>query len=266
MPGIFAEEHLTEIALDNAPLVKVLVQVRFPAITKIETPEGIQGFQERLRARYPVTRQETAMTVIVGQAGPIQVPAQGTVWRMSEVDGPWTVVLARDFVALETSSYSNREDLLARWRGVLDALDALEPGPAVYDRLGIRYVDRVVGDDFIEDLPNLVRSEILGPTNITGVEDGVLLASVSQALFRLNSMQVKAAWGLVPENAAIVPGLEPVAERSWMLDVDAFAEENSKMFSVDRIVENTRLGARHAYAFFRWVVTEDFLRRFGCDV
>ena len=266
MAGIFADDRLTEVPLANAPLVKVLTQVRFPVIAKIGTSEGIQGFQERLRARYPVTRQESPLALIVGPAGPIQSQLQGTVWRMSEADGPWTVVFAQDFVALETSSYSTRDDLLERWREVLDALSTLDPGPVVYDRLGVRYVDRVVGDEFVEGLSRMVRSEILGPTNIERSDGEVLVASVSQALFRLNSMQVKAAWGVVPENTVIVPGIEAVPERSWMLDVDAFIEESGQMFSTERVVEETRLGAQRAYAFFRWVVTDEFLRRFGGEV
>ena len=263
MPGIFADENLKEVLLPSAPLVKVLTQVRFPVIAKIGTSEGILGFQERLRARYPVTRQESPFALIVGPVGPIQSQLPGTAWRMSEADGPWTVVLAQDFVALETSSYSTRDDLLERWREVLDALSTLDPGPTVFDRIGVRYVDRVVGDEFVKDLSGLVRPEILGPTNIERSDGEVLVASVSQALFRLSSMQVKAAWGIVPENTVIVPGVEAVPDRSWILDVDAFIEENGQVFSTDRVVEETRLGAKRAYAFFRWVVTDEFLRRFG---
>ena len=253
MAGIFTDEHLTEVPLPNAPLVKVLTQVRFPVIAKIGTSEGILGFQECLRARYPVTRQESTVALVVGPAGPIQSQLPGTVWRMSEADGHWTVVLAQDFVALETSSYTTRGDFLERWREVLDALSALDPGPTVFDRIGVRYVDQVEGDEFVEAMSTLVRSEIIGPSNIERSDGEVLVASVSQALFKLNSMQVKATWGVVPE-------------RSWILDVDAFVEERDQMFSTDRVVEETRLGAQRAYAFFRWAVTDEFLRRFGGEV
>ena len=266
MAGIFADENLTEVPLPDAPLVKVLTQVRFPMIAKIGTSEGILGFQERLRARYPVTRQESPMVLMVGPAGPIQSQLSGTVWRMSEANGPWAVVLAQDFVALETSTYTTRDHLLERWREVLDALSALDPGPTVVDRIGVRYVDQVEGDEFVEAMSTLVRSEILGPSNIERSDGEVLVASVSQALFHLNSMQVKATWGVVPANTVIVPGIDAVPERSWILDVDAFVEERDQLFSTNRVVEETRLGAQRAYAFFRWAVTDEFLRRFGGEV
>lgn len=266
MPGIFTDRQLEEIHLKDAPLVKVLAQIRFPVIAKIDNPEGIQDFQERLRTRYPVTRQEPNFTMVLGSAGPVQSATQGVLWRMSEVDGPWTVVLARDFVAVETSRYSSRDEFLSRWREVLDALESLDPAPAVYDRLGVRYVDRLVGDAYIEDLPKLVRTEILGPTNLDRSDDAELVASVSQSIFRLNAMQVKASWGIVPINSVIVPGIETVPERSWLLDVDAFSELQGQPFSVERVVEETRRGSEHAYAFFRWAVLDEFLRRFGGEV
>ena len=265
MPGIFTNQQLEEVHLKNAPLVKALAQVRFPVILKLDTPEGIQGFQERLRAQYPVTRQEPHLTMVFGPNGPVPSATQGIVWRMSEVEGPWTVVLARDFVAVETSVYSSRDEFLEKWRVVLDALETLDPAPAVYDRLGVRYVNRLVGDNLIDDLPSLVRTEILGPTNIDR-SDAELVASVSQSIFRLNSMQVKAGWGMVPGNTVIVPGIDAVSERSWMLDVDVFSEQPGQSFSTDRVIEETRRGAEHAYAFFRWAVLDEFLRRFGGDV
>ena len=263
--GNDARHFHEEVHLKNAPLVKALAQVRFPVILKLDTPEGIQGFQERLRAQYPVTRQEPHLTMVFGPNGPVPSATQGIVWRMSEVEGPWTVVLARDFVAVETSVYSSRDEFLEKWRVVLDALETLDPAPAVYDRLGVRYVNRLVGDNLIDDLPSLVRTEILGPTNIDR-SDAELVASVSQSIFRLNSMQVKAGWGMVPGNTVIVPGIDAVSERSWMLDVDVFSEQPGQPFSTDRVIEETRRGAEHAYAFFRWAVLDEFLRRFGGDV
>jgi uncharacterized protein (TIGR04255 family) len=51
-----------------------------------------------------------------------------------------------------------------------------------------------------------------------------------------------------------------------MLDVDVFSEQPGQPFSTDRVIEETRRGAEHAYAFFRWAVLDEFLRRFGGDV
>ena len=56
----------SEIPLRNAPLVRVIAQVRFPLIASIDKRGFIAAFQEGLRDTYPVLRQETIQGLVVG--------------------------------------------------------------------------------------------------------------------------------------------------------------------------------------------------------
>ena len=67
----------------------------------------------------------------------------------------------------------------------------------------------------------------------------------------------------LPPGATIDPAaIEPVAERSWILDLDVFSDRPAT-FSVDRLVDETKHFAEREYTFFRWAVTPEFLRKYG---
>jgi uncharacterized protein (TIGR04255 family) len=60
----------------------------------------------------------------------------------------------------------------------------------------------------------------------------------------------------------MLPGLDAVDTRSWVFDVDVYAER-TKAFSVEDTVMDATVAADHAYRLFRWAVTDEFLRRHG---
>ncbi len=148
-----------EVPLATPPLVRVIAQVRFPVITSIEKSEFIAPFQEALRATYPVLRPETSQHLLLGPGG-VRETRTSTLWRLHEAVEGWTVTLAPDFVALETTRYSCRDDFLGRFRRVLEALEQ-HINPRLIDRLGLRYVDQLTGS-LLADLPSLLRPEVSG--------------------------------------------------------------------------------------------------------
>lgn len=269
MTSPFADQSPVEVPLSQAPLVKVLAQLKFPVNAKIDTSEGVSGFQEALRGSYPVMRQEQQQLTIAlppGLPQPMQVgAAAGSLWRLSAIDGAWTVFLARDFVAIETSAYTSREDFLARFTEVLEAMSAAGLAPAIRDRMGVRYIDRITGDDLLKELPLLVRPEVLGVGDVELPEGSEIVASASQTHLRVDGMDIRASWGRLPPNAVMLPGLDGVDQKSWIFDVDVYAE-GEMPFSVEAVVEEAKNAAEHAYQLFRWAVTDEFLRRHGGDV
>src|SRR4051794_29966976 len=86
-----------EVPLPAAPLIRVVAQVRFPAILKIEQDSGfVAEFQEAVRDRYPFLTHEKGQQVTLGPMQPIQVEfSSPSVWRFA--DGPkgwaWRVSL-----------------------------------------------------------------------------------------------------------------------------------------------------------------------------
>ena len=184
-----------------------------------------------------------------------------TVWRFHDASEAWRVILAPDFLALETIKYTSRDDFLQRLGVVLQALKE-HVDPQIVDRLGVRYIDQVTGEN-LEALPQLVRPEVAGILG-TPLRAHVRHA-ISEHVFALpeDAGQVTARWGLVPPRGTVDPGaIDAIEEASWLLDVDAFQVER-RALEVEAIVDQVRGFAERIYSIFRWAVTDEFLRRYG---
>lgn len=251
----------TEVPLTDPPLIRVIAQVRFPLIASVERRDFIAPFQESIRKHYPVLRQEQSRGFVIPPAGGGVEARSTTSWRFQDADGLWRVVLAPSFLALETTKYTNRGDFLMRFGMVMRALEN-HIDPQVIDRVGVRYVDRVVGDNLTE-LPKLVRPEVGGILG-TALQAHVK-HTVTECAFELpaGAGNVTTRWGLVPAHSTADPAVLDVIDKpSWFLDLDAFKNE-SRALDVDAIVEQARGFAERNYSIFRWAVTEEFLRRYG---
>ena len=55
-----------EVPLENAPLVRVIAQVRYPLIASVENRSFIGPFQEAIRDDYPTLRPEESRSVMLG--------------------------------------------------------------------------------------------------------------------------------------------------------------------------------------------------------
>ncbi|RKH49448.1 TIGR04255 family protein [Corallococcus sp. AB049A] len=249
-----------EVPLRDAPLVRVIAQLRFPEILRVEQRDFIAPFQEALRAIYPVLRQGQAQEMLFDLHTPgVLSEKQRIVWRFSDVEDNWRVSLASDFLALETTKYTSRLDFLARLRTTVDAV-AVHLAPKLIDRIGVRYIDRIIGSD-VDNIAKLVHPEVRG---IIGSAVATHAAhTISESLFRLSDSQVLARWGQLPPGATIDPAaIEPAKEKSWILDLDMFSTAPLP-FSTEQVLSNVQRYAERIYTLFRWAVTDDFLRRYG---
>ncbi len=249
-----------EIPLDAAPLVRVIAQVRYPLIASVETAGFIGPFQEAIRDEYPVLRPEKSRNVVLGPKDAIST-RYDVLWRFHDESETWRVTLAPGFLAIETSRYTSRNDFLDRLRRVLTELHA-HVNPRTVDRLGVRYIDRIVGRN-LSDLPQLVRPEMAGILATPLAKDAQQL--IAEALFRLpeGEDQLRARWASVPAGSTVDPAaVDPIDEPSWILDLDAFSQEFGA-FEVESIGARARTLAERIYSFFRWVVTDEFHRRHG---
>lgn len=252
-----------EVPLSRAPLVNVIAQVRFPAVMKIEADSGfVATFQEAIRNDYPILRPERQLGVLIGPGG-VQPQDAGTVWRFETKDpDAWQVTLAPTFVSLSAKRYTRRSDLLARLTVVLHALEAwLHPN--VCDRIGVRYVDRVTGDQLAR-ISKLVRSEVLG---VAGDEallgNAEVVHALSDTLFRIDdASQLRGRWGRLPAGATYDVGIEPSREPSWVLDLDHYTSQPEN-FDLATIGGKAADFCDRIYTFFRWAVTDAFLEEFG---
>jgi uncharacterized protein (TIGR04255 family) len=247
-----------EVPLKDAPLVRVIAQLRFPEILSVEQRDFVAPFQEAIRATYAVLRQEQTLGFLVGPAGPGPAKPQ-IAWRFTDAEGHWRVSLTPEFLALETTKYVSRSDFFGRLKAVSDALDEhIKPGQL--DRLGVRYIDRIAGDA-VDDIHNLVRPEVRG---ITGTIAAAHAAhSLSESMFELPGARFLARWGCLPAGATVDPAaIEPSNEKSWLLDLDMYSA-GPMPFVVERVVAEAQRYAERIYTVFRWAVTDDFLKRYG---
>lgn len=249
-----------EVPLPNAPLVRVIAQVRFPLVTAVGNRDFLAPFQEAIRSEYPILRSEQSRSVVFGQEGAMDTRSS-TLWRFHDKNSEWRVTLTPEFLALETSHYSSRADFLDRLRRVLGALES-HVNPQLIDRLGVRYIDRIAGAA-LENLPALLRPEVCGIQSTPLALHA--LHSLSEVLLEIpeEDARLMARWGLVPAGATVDPGgVEPVHEPSWLLDLDGFLAKPQEL-DVDSIVQQAERFAERIYSVFRWVVTDEFLKHYG---
>lgn len=246
-----------QVALLQAPLVRVIAQIRFPKSLAVEDRATAAAFQKLVQDEYPVLRHEQIQSVIVGPEGTAQ--AVETSWRFQDIENHWRLSLAPEFLALETTHYTSRADFLDRFQRGVAALEQVI-APKLVDRLGIRYIDRVTGPAFTK-LPALVTPELLG-----------ILASplrkyvrhvATESLLATDEGVIMMRSAILPPNVTHDPtALEPIGEPSWILDLDMFHQE-PQPFEPEVILTRAARFAERIYTLFRSVVTDEFLRHYG---
>lgn len=247
------------MALAQAPLVRVLVVVRFPEIAAIARDEFVAPFQEALRSTYPVGGKEETVGLSVGPQGVQPLPATID-WRLSDLEGAWRVSLGRNFVALETTRYTTREDFLSRFQTVLDALTVhVQPGRC--DRVGVRYIDQIQGEPLAR-LRDLVQPSLLGLL-ATDVVDEVRVGLSDYTLTTEGQRSVRVRTAKLPAGATLDPlAAPPIEVPSWVLDIDASRSERDP-WDETAVMDEAAALAELAHRMFRWAVTRDFITTFG---
>jgi len=238
----------------------VIVAARFPDVPSVVLDEFVGPFREALKGIYPICRRDESVGLMLGPQGARALPASVD-WRFVDELDHWRVTLGTTFVALDTPSYTSRDDLLARFAAVMDAV-ARCVAPARIDRLGVRYVDQVRGEGLLARIGQLVRPEMLG---LLGSElaDDVTVGFTDHTLSAGEGRTVRARSGALPAGSTIDPiSIPPLGERSWLLDVDASQTAPLTLDNAAIVAEVGRL-AELAHRFFRWAVSEEFLRTFG---
>ncbi len=255
-----------EIELPYAPLVRVIAQARYAPILAIRNPDETARFQELIRGSYPFLQEERAHHIVIA---PLGTPStrEEMIWRFSdrEKNPLWRVSLSVDFVALETSAYTSCDDFLSRFEHIVEALENSFK-PAECQRLGIRYIDRLVGEG-AERVGQLICPKILG----IALEDGeppvslaeAVLHLMTEAAFAAEEGQINARWGSLPGNATYDPSsLEAIAQPSWVLDLDMFTT-SALGFEPGPLARISRSFSERIYFVFREIVTDEFLRFYG---
>ena len=249
-----------EVPLGNAPLVRVIAQVKFSEVLGVENPEVVARFQDAISGSYGVLTREAGIR-LDGLFPGMQPQHPVTHWRFADAAAgwQWRVSLTSQFVTLEVVRYTSRKEFFDRLKTLLEAVE-LHIKPTMVIRLGVRYVNRIDGKE-LQDVSLLVRPEVAGVVG-TQMASSVHL-SLTETVFEIGSQRMTARWGMLPANATSDPmAIEPIGERCFLLDLDVF-DETPASFDSHAIAQRGLLFASRSYTFFRWAVTPEFLRRFG---
>ena len=253
-----------EISLPSAPLARVLAQVRFPGILKIDIKEVVAQFQEEIRANYPLFEQQPSQQIHlqVGAAAPILQQTPGNVWSFSDAKNEWRLILNNSSLSLDTTNYVSREDFVTRLATVLTAAQ-LVFSPQIALRIGLRYVDRVVGEP-LKVIDDLVKPNMLGIA--TPELRHYVRHALTEATLLIEEGEMLLRWGHLPPNTTVQPGmLDTIPETSWILDIDVSSGEQRAFDSKDLSVAFRTLAER-AYCVFRFMITDNFLRTYGAKL
>lgn len=254
------------VLLSNAPLVRVLGQVKFPRIAKIAEESYIADFQEAIRGEYPHFQGEAIqgleIFVVGNEVKQRAVPS--FMWRFFDAQRLVRVSLAADAITLETAAYVSRDDFLARFEFLLSKL-VETVRPSLVQRVGFRYVDRLGDQDDLAVLPTLIRPELLNVLQSGMVQH--IDVSMTEISGSTKEGKIIVRYGLAPPGFSHDPDMAPPIDlKSWVLDVDSYSTNcDGQGFDPKMLCGELDKIAARAYAFFRWGVTERFLERFGAE-
>lgn len=210
------------------PLKLVICQLRFPVDLRIEMSAPAE-FQQRIRDEFPHADEETHASELLDTAGLPEQLSQELIESLStRIDRrflfrsrnkEWTVVLTKEFVALETNAYIRWEEFCKKLKLILVATLEIYK-PKFFTRLGLRYqnvVDRnALGlNDF--DWCKLLEEFVLGPLIL---DEGPAFTQEHYGTFlaKLDNPEdiVRVHYGLVSETGS------DARNKMFMLDHDFF--------------------------------------------
>jgi uncharacterized protein (TIGR04255 family) len=263
--GPFGTEQLDEVPLQASPLARVLAQIRFPSLSALTgSDETAHAYAAGIRDQYPILEVQPELSVAITPGGLTQVPGSSHTWRLRSADEGWQISFGPTFFAIDTNSYTSRSDLSHRleaaWQKFVGAVN-----PPFIDRIGVRYINRIVDQSIIGEISQLVRPEVLGSLAVVPPNHVRLGHSLSESLYQVDDLTaLHARWGLLPPGAVLDPTLNPVPQGSWVLDLDSSRTEKADCDPA-QVARRVSELAERAYRYFRWAVTPAFLHRFGAD-
>ncbi len=174
------------IIYQNNPLDRVICQLRFPPILRIEA-EPPATFQELIRQDFSGYREKIEWSLNLPQEARGLIPGDAFQkmqqsstktknHEFSSEDGDWKVNLSKSFIALTTTRYTRWEDFQCRLNSIRDALVEVF-NPTYFTRVGLRYIDVIrrsqLGLDD-SDWSDLIQPYILGILSDSTVCDRVI--------------------------------------------------------------------------------------------
>lgn len=263
----FGSESFDEVPLPRAPLAQTLTQIRFPTQSVLTLNDEVANdLALKLRPAYPVLNVVSQVELILTPEGAKPTTEGAKVWRLSSADESWQLSFTSNFLTLSTSQYTSRDDFCARLGDAWATFSDVVGHPAI-QRIGFRYINRVDDRGFLENLATMVRPEVLGATFAGGNAAPIARSFTENHHVPTSGDHLLARWGLFPPGDTIDPfTLPPHPLTSWILDLDSFRDFGAPQLASPDVPEIVKDLGHAAYRYFRWAVTDEFLRFFGGGV
>jgi uncharacterized protein (TIGR04255 family) len=241
----------------NNPLDRVICQLRFPPILKIDT-EIPAAFQDKLRAEYP-NLSESKEVIFNIQAGMQQnIPSEefkqlsnaseSKNYMFASENNQWKINLTRSFLSLSTSSYTKWDDFRERLQIATKAfVDIYQP--SAFSRVGLRYIDIIVrsklnlGED---DWNKLIQPYLLGVMALDDLKDEILQYD---SAFEINLKDGESKARVATSTVKLASS----GESCYMIDSDFFNARKTKHEEAMKKLDFFNIRARR---LFRWCITE----------
>lgn len=255
----------TRVVYQHNPLAQVITQLQFPPILTIGSGDPAE-FQERIRHKFPLYRRETTVGIppeLVNALKQMNVEppnfpsGQHT---FTSADERASIVLTRDFLAIEHRAYRNWETFSDDVKLTRDALEAVYH-PAFYSRVGLRYVnviDRSVLGLAGEPWTALVNERLVGILSDSRIEPDVseLTSAVVIGLSDPSGSSVTLRTGLRKTG-------DSPERHVYVVDADFSTTERTTPDAVtDRLTRFNRGNGN----LFRWAITSRLSNALGRDV
>ena len=233
---------------ETNPIKLVVCQVRFPVLAAFERADFVEPVERGLSESYPRKTQDQQLGVTFGPHGAVQQPPSA-IWRFRELDGPWTITLARDFLSLETGEYERFEDLQERLAEALDTLTGI--GVTVRERLGLRYVNQLSHPDAqrVTDWPRFIRADLLGVAGGPELGDDVTQA-IQQIRLKEPDCGVAISHGYLSDEVAGGDGTH------YLIDIDFFEDRAAKL-EIDDVLSSVDRHHQRLKDLFEMSITDE---------
>lgn len=249
-------ETQQKIIYRKNPLDRVICQLRFPPILKIDTELPVR-FQESIRNDFPEFREKEEAMLPLPQIENKQIPwdtlrnimpMKIKNYEFVSEDGLWIVNLTRTFVALTSLKYERRSQFKQKLDTPMKALIEIYQ-PTYFSRIGLRYVDIIKRS--LLNMSSVNWSELLKP---------YILGLLGSEVVRCNIKSFEAKYEIkLADNggtARVVTGLvdgEEKSEQCFMIDTDFFTTERTKIENAENKLEFFHIRASR---LIRWLITD----------
>ena len=249
--------EIPRVIYNKNPLVKVICQLRFPPILKIDA-QIPDEFQERIRKDFPNFSEKTEdleMTISKEVNMPIPSEILREVrqtsgiknYEFSSEDEQWKVNLTRTFIALSSTKYRTWEEFSAKLDKPLKALVEIY-SPQNFSRVGLRYTDVINRPEL--DLTGRSWGELLNPHVL-----GILSSDYDTLIEKFESkheMRLPDGESMIRVIARLAP-IDNENDSCFVIDSDSY---NTNKISLEGSMEKLDYFNECASRFFRWCITD----------